>query len=301
MRTRPEHRAGVADVDRSDVVALVTGATSGVGRETALALGRLGASVIAHGRSPEKMADLERALEATDAAGVRTVKADFLDLDAVRDLAESVRGTEERLDVLVNNAGTYFPAGGLTPDGVERTIVVNHLAPFVLTHRLRGLLEAARGRVVTTSSDVHRRDSFDLAALTSIDDYDGLEAYGCSKFANVLFTKALARRLDDATANCFHPGFIPGSGLYRDASLRVRLLMGLLEAVPKRLTGGFVSTAADGAATAVYLAVSDDVADETGAYFDDLERVDPAPATRDESRQEDLWEWSEETTDETWE
>lgn len=297
MDQRPEEMAGVAEVDLADATVVVTGATAGVGRETALALGRLGATVIAHGRTPEKVDDLTVALEATAAADVETHQADFADLAAVENLADTIVADHDRIDGLVNNAGAFFDEGALTAEGVERTVAVNHLAPFVLTTRLRPALEAAGGRVVTTASDVHRRCDFSLADLETVTDYDGLDAYRRSKFANVLFTAELARRLDDATATCFHPGFIPGSDLYRNGSLRVRLFMGLLEALPRALTGWLVSSPADGAATAVYLAVSPTVAGESGGYYDDMERVDPAPATRDESLQRELWDWSAAVTD----
>ncbi|MFB6070280.1 MAG: SDR family NAD(P)-dependent oxidoreductase [Halanaeroarchaeum sp.] len=299
MTGRPEETAGVASVDLSGAVVLVTGATSGVGRETALSLGRLGATVIAHGRSPEKFVALEDELDGTEATGYETVQGDFLDLDAVRDLAAHVEDAYDGLDVLVNNAAAYFADGGLSPDGVERTVVVNHLAPFVLTTRLASVLESNGGRVVTTSSDVHRRGDFDFDALESISGYDGFAAYRRSKFANVLFTKSLARRLEAATATCFHPGFVPGSGLYRNGSLPVRAFMGALDALPSTVTGRFVSEPADGAATAVYLAASPSVEDETGTYYDDLERADPAPETTEESLQRRLWEWSARITGET--
>ncbi|MFB6125065.1 MAG: SDR family NAD(P)-dependent oxidoreductase [Halanaeroarchaeum sp.] len=296
MDQRPEEMAGVADVDLADATVVVTGATAGVGRETALALGRLGATVIAHGRTTEKVDRLEGELAATDAADVAVFRADFADLSAVAGLADAIAADHDRIDVLVNNAGAFFAEGALTDEGVERTVAVNHLAPFVLTNRLRGPIEAADGRVVTTASDVHRRCEFSMADLETVEGYDGLDAYRRSKFANVLFTAELARRLDDASATCFHPGFIPGSDLYRNGSLRVRLFMGLLDALPRALTRWLVSSPADGAATAVYLAVSDAVAGERGGYYDDMERVDPAPATRNESLQRELWSWSAEVT-----
>lgn len=292
MDQRPEEMAGVADRDLADATVVVTGATAGVGRETALALGRLGATVIAHGRTPEKVDHLETALADTDAGDVVVHQADFADLSAVETLADTIAADHDQIDVLVNNAGAFFAEGALTDEGVERTVAVNHLAPFVLTERLRAPIEAAGGRVVTTASDVHRRCEFSMDDLETVDDYDGLGAYRRSKFANVLFTAELARRLEDATATCFHPGFIPGSDLYRNGSFRVRLFMGVLDALPQTLTNRLVSSPADGAATAVYLAVSEAVAGESGGYYDDMERVDPAPATRDEALQRELWEWS---------
>lgn len=293
MPTRPENVAGVADAVREDTVVLVTGATDGVGRETALALGRLGATVIAHGRSASKIRSLERDLAATNAPGFDVMRADFTDLDAVRTLADTVASNADHLDGLYNNAAAYFDTGELTDVGVERTIAVNHLAPFILTNRLRNHVESTGGRVVTTSSAIHTRASFDVDALESVADYDGMDAYARSKLANVLFTFALADRLEDATATCFHPGFIPGSGLYRNGSIPVRAAMAFLSALPTWLVSWLVSDSKDGAAAALYLGLSHEVEGVTGAYFDGMEQTEPATTTRDETLQRDLWEWSE--------
>ena len=293
MTTRPENVAGVADAPLDDTVVLVTGATDGVGRETALALGRLGATVIAHGRSASKAQSLERDLAATNAGCFDVLRADFTDLGAVRTLADTVASNADHLDVVYNNAAAYFDTGELTDVGVERTIAVNHLAPFILTNRLRDHVESAGGRVVTTSSATHHRAEFDVDALESVADYDGMDAYARSKLANVLFTFALADRLDDATATCFHPGFIPGSGLYRNGSTPIRAVMRFLSALPTWLVSWLVSDSKDAAASALYLGLSPNVEDVTGAYFDGMEETEPATTTHDETLQRELWEWSE--------
>ncbi|MGM0397956.1 MAG: SDR family NAD(P)-dependent oxidoreductase [Halobacteriota archaeon] len=298
MSSRPPGDQSIThERNRSAPTVLVTGATDGVGRATALELARRGATVIAHGRSDAKAQSLESALTATEAADFETIIADFTELDEVRDLADHVAFRYDRLDALVNNAGAFFATGELTAEGVERTIAVNHLAPFVLTDRLRDHIEAADGRVVTTTSAIHHRAEFDIADLETTTDYDGMDAYARSKFANVLFTYALAERLDRATANCFHPGFIPSSGLYRNASLPVRLFMAVLSALPSVLTDRFTASTEAGAETAVYLATSGEVADVTGQYFDGTESVESAPETYDEDLQQRLWEWSESVVD----
>lgn len=282
-----------ATEDLSGSVVLVTGATDGVGRGTALSLGRRGATVLAQGRSEAKAEHLERALARTSASDFETILVDFTDLEAVSGFASDVAARYDRLDVLVNNAGAYFDTGKLTFPGVERTIAVNHLAPFILTTRLLDLVEESEGRIVTTSSEIHRRSDFDIESLETTREYDGMEAYADSKFANVLFTNELAARLDDATTTCFHPGFIPSSGLYRNGSLPVRILMKTLSSLPRTLTSTIVSSPEDGAEAAVYLATSAAVADVSGAYFDGKERTEPARRTEDESLQKRLWVWSE--------
>lgn len=287
--TRPEVGAGVADVDLSGQTILVTGATSGVGRETALALARLGARVLVHGRDRERGAAVVEALQRAGSPDPLFFAADFRSLADVRALAEEIRDHTATLDVLVNNAGAHFREGGLTQEGIERTFAVNHLAPFLLTNELLETIPP-EGRIVTVASEVHRRaDPIDLDDVRTIADYDGFEAYARSKLANVLFTRELARRLDDRTANCCHPGFVPGSGIWRDSGLPLRGFMTVLSFVPSWLTGGVVESPAEAAQTSVYLAASPAVEDVTGEYFVDCEAVEPAPPARDLEAQRDLW------------
>lgn len=290
MSPRPEAVAGVADVDLSDRTVLVTGATAGVGRETALALGRLGATVLVHGRDAEKGAAVVDELARTDAADAAFAAADFTSLDAVRALA--AEASAYGVDVLVNNAGAYFAEGALTEAGVERTFAVNHLAPFLLTDLLAPDLPAD-GRVVTVASAVHRRAELDLESTRSVETYDGLAAYRHSKLANVLFTRELARRVDQP-ANCLHPGFVPGSAIWRNASRRVALFVGLVRRLPRALSRHVAETVADAAATPVYLAGAPEVGATTGRYFVDCESVDPAPQAQDDAAARRLWTWSAE-------
>lgn len=294
MPSRPPPDGSISpETDLSGTTIFVTGATDGIGRVTAVELARRGATVIAHGRSEAKAASLEAELETTAATDFETVLADFTEMDDVRRLADHVEFRYDELDVLLNNAGAYFDTGELTAAGVERTMAVNHLAPFVLTKRLRDPIEAASGRVVTTASAIHYRADLDLDDLESVDEYEGMAAYARSKFANVCFTYELAERLDDATATCFHPGFVPSSGLYRNGSLPVRAFMRVLSSLPRRLTGRFVSGPEDGAEAAVYLATADEVADVSGQYFDGTEPTESAAETYDENLRRRLWTWSE--------
>ncbi|WP_439026748.1 SDR family oxidoreductase [Haloarchaeobius sp. DT45] len=284
--------AGVDGVDLDGKTVLVTGSTAGIGRETALALGSLGARVIVHGRDRDAGAETVEALHDLGASA-EFFRADFASIPDVRDLAEDVKTTTEELDVLVNNAGGYFRTGRLTETGVEYTFAVNHLAPFLLTNLLMPTLRAApAGRVVTVSSEAHQNGKLDLDAVESVEDYSSFSAYARSKLANVLFTFELARRLETVTANCLHPGFVPGSGFMRDLPVPVRgpaqFFGSLLASVP------FVpvSSVREGAETPVYLAASPDVADVTGSYFADRRERQPAAPARDVDAQRRLWEYS---------
>ncbi|MFB6138958.1 MAG: SDR family NAD(P)-dependent oxidoreductase [Halosimplex sp.] len=311
-------------------VALVTGSTGGIGAETARNLAATGATVVAHGRDRERG---ERVVADLPGEGHAFYAADFADLDDVRALADAVLTDFDRLDALVNNAGTWQSARRLvelpgSDAGVEFTFAVNHLAPFLLTNRLAERLAATgerradeRGggetsgpgeseagpsadpaRVVTVTSDLHRRAALDLDGVRGPEGPSGVDAYGHSKLANVLFTFELARRLPESvTATCCHPGVSPSTGLARDGSplagagWRVFGLVGGLL--------GVTDSAAESAETQTYLATSPAVTGVTGAYFDDCERVSPGDAARDRDAQRRLWtasaEWVGLTESET--
>lgn len=264
----------------------MTGSTSGIGRVAAERLGERGWRVLVHGRDRARGQQVVDAIESTggDAAFHR---ADFADFDAVRGLADRVR-EEDRLDALVNNAALSANEYRVV-EGVELTLAVNHLAPYLLTHELLPLLrDSAPARVVVTASGVHFRGEIDPDDL-SMDSYDALGAYARSKLANVLFTVELADRLDPevVTANASHPGFVPDTALYRDSSLQVRLATGLAA----RLPGVGTSTAA-GADGLVYLTDDETVGDVTGGYFVRRECEEPDARVRDAMLRERLWDVS---------
>jgi len=291
MRARAVDAAGVADVDLGGRNVLVTGATSGIGRETALALGSLGATVLVHGRDEAAGERVVGELRRVGAEAASFLPADFASLASVEDLAAAVESRVDGLDVLVNNAGGHFRRGRLTDAGVERTFAVNHLAPFLLTARLAPIL-ADDGRVVTVASTVHGRYDGDFSEVGSVADYDGLDAYARSKLANVLFTLELAERLDGPTATCCPPGFVPGSRLWRNASLPVRLVVSALAALPDPITRRVADTPATAAATGTYLAAAPEAADWNGVYVSDCEPTDPATQARDDDLRERLWDLS---------
>lgn len=290
MPDRPEAIAGVEDADLDGKTVLVTGSTRGIGREAALAFGRLGATVFVHGRDRTAGENVVGELERIGTEA-EFFPADFADIDAVRGLAEAVAERAEEIDVLANNAGGYFGDGRLTDIGVEYTFHVNHLSPFLLTTELLDTL-ADDARVVTTSSTAHRGSQIDLDAVTNVEDYSSFAAYHRSKLANVQFTAELARRFDatdsDRTANCLHPGAIPGSGFFRFLPGPLSTAARALDRLP------FVPSPADGAANIVYLGVSDAVASTSGRYFTECAPETPDDPARDPDAQRRLWERSAE-------
>ena len=185
-------KTGSDDQSMPGKVCLVTGATSGIGRVTAGALAARGATVVIAGRNPAKVE--EAAAQITAATGndsIQYLLADFADLQQVEEMAAAFKERYNRLDVLVNNAGTYFNRRHIL-DGVEMTFLVNHLAPFLLTNLLLEVLKAsAPARIITVSSDAHKYDQMNFDDLSFKRGYFGMRAYARSKLANILFTQEL--------------------------------------------------------------------------------------------------------------
>jgi NAD(P)-dependent dehydrogenase (short-subunit alcohol dehydrogenase family) len=253
---------------------LVTGATSGIGRETARQLLELGWHVLVHGRSQRKAAHAAEELAKTASAGaVEPVAGDLSDMSEVVALAEQVQAKVPRLDALINNAGAFEEERHIAPAGLERTMAVNHFAPFLLTLRLLPLLLAAQqGRIVNVSSVAHQGAKLDVHDLSFAAGYDPHTAYAASKLANILFTKTLAKRLagTTVTVNCLHPGAINTKLLHKG-------------------WGASGAPVERGAQTSVYLASSEAVSNTSGGYFTDCRPASPSRAAHDPYLAEALW------------
>jgi len=267
---------------------VMTGATSGIGEVAALALAGLGARIVFIARDEARARATLRKIEAkAPGSSHRMHLADLSSMGETRKAGAAIAASEPRIDVLINNAGAMFADRRVTPEGLELTFALNHMAYFVLTEALREkLIASAPARIVSTSSTAHEGASLDFSDLQSARGYGGFKVYGRSKLANILFTRELARRLagTGVTANCLHPGFV-ATRFGRSAGGWTARIIPFLQA--------FAISPEKGADTIVHLASSPEVADVTGGYFVKRKVVEPSAAARDDSAARRLWEASE--------
>ena len=275
-------------------VVLVTGATDGLGRAAAAEFAARGATLTIVGRDEAKTRHTAETLrQATGNQAVDTLCADLSSLAGMRAVAGGFLARRQRLDVLVNNAGAMFDRPAVTVDGLEKTFALNHLAYFVVTAELLGLLRQTPGaRVVNTASTAHHLGRGDVERMPTRSTGPGLiggfRAYCDSKLANVVFTRELARRLapSGVTANCHHPGYVR-SGFFARTSGAIRYATG------NRLATLVARTPERAADTLVWLATDDAAAPHSGEYFIDRTARPVARAARDEHLGARLWTLSE--------
>lgn len=272
----------------------ITGASSGIGLETARALAAQGARVVMVVRSQERgEAAIATIRTSAPDARLELVLADLYSLAEVRKAAAEIRARCERIDVLINNAGLIHKTRELTVDGFERTFALNHLAAFLLTYELRELLAAsAPARVVTVSSTGHKYARFSWEDIAT--GWHGeIAAYGTSKLCNIWFARESARRMASArvTSNALHPGPVAsnfgasGSWLFKYGT---------------KLARPFLLSSEQGARTSIYLASSPEVAGVTGEYFVKCKVATPSKRARDDDSARKLWSLSEQLCGVSW-
>ncbi len=211
------------------------------------------------------------------------VLAEFASLAAVRALADALLARCDRIEMLVTNAGLISPHRANSADGIELTIAVNHLAPFLLTNLLLDRFKAsAPARIVTVASTAHRGAWLDPATMADPPGWTPLSAYGRSKLCNILFTRSLARRLEGTgvIASCLHPGVI---------ATRIGDRAGGLASLGWRIAKPFLKRPSSGAATSLFLATMPDPTRYAGAYVVGTKIAEPDPAARDDRLGERVW------------
>ena len=261
----------------AEATILVTGATDGLGRRVAQELAAKGATVLLHGRSPERLeATLEELRSRVGSEKAASYLADLSSLSAVRDLAERILSEHARLDVLVNNAGVISPDRKESEDGYELTFAINYLSHFLLTRLLLPLLRgSAPARVVNVSSAGQSPIDFDDVMLER--GYGAMRAYSQSKLAQIMFTFELAERLSgtDVSTNALHPASLMDTKMVHESF------------------GYAMSTVEEGTEALVRLAASAEVEGVTGRYFDGKREVRADGQAYDEGARKRLWELSE--------
>jgi NAD(P)-dependent dehydrogenase (short-subunit alcohol dehydrogenase family) len=268
---------------------VITGATSGIGEVAATRLAAAGARIVLTARDPERAAStLDRIRRAGPAVEHMAVHGDLSQLSQARRVALEIGDAAPAIDVLINNAGAIFPRRRETPDGLEMTFALNHMAAFIITHSLLdNLRRAPSARIVTTSSDAHRTGRLDFDDLqTSTRAYTTFRAYSASKLCNVLFTRELAHRLQGTsiTANAVHPGFVK-SRFYAAEFGALELL--------RPLVSLFAVSPEKGAETLVHVAASRAAEGASRQYFVKCRSVRPSRAAEDSRAGARLWEVSE--------
>jgi NAD(P)-dependent dehydrogenase (short-subunit alcohol dehydrogenase family) len=269
---------------------LITGANQGIGKASAIALGKMGANLVLVCRSAEKAKAAVAEIQVAGAKNVELLIGDMGSQADVRRVAAEFKAKHDRLDVLLNNAGLLSTSRRETVDGIEETFAINHLGYFLLTNLLLDVLKkSAPSRVVSVSSRAHNGAKMRWDDVQMKSGWSAMSSYSQSKLYNILFTRELAKRLEGTgvTANCLHPGVI-ASGFGHTYGGFVSFLVTLAKP--------FLITPEKGAETQVWLASSPEVEGVTGKYFDKCKEARPSRAALEEDAPAKLWALSETLT-----
>lgn len=273
-------------------IALVTGANSGMGKATSIALARDGVHVVMACRNQARGEEaLQEVRSSSGSEAVDLIQCDLGSMESIEDFCIAFKRTYSHLHILVNNAGVVLPGRHETTDGFELQFGVNHLGHFLLTHRLLDLMiSSAPARIINVSSGAHKIGNIHFEDIHLQRKYSISRAYSQSKLANILFTYELANRLQgtQVTANCLHPGAVATSmGINRETGFGTLIT---------RLLKPFFQSPEQGAETAIYLALSGEVAHVTGKYFYRKKPVPSSKRSYDADYAKRLWALSEQLT-----
>ncbi|XP_043960037.1 retinol dehydrogenase 12, like [Gambusia affinis] len=276
-----------SDVRLDGQTAVITGANTGIGKETAIDLAKRGARVILACRDMEKaQTALTEIIKSSGNDNVVSMKLDLSDTKSIREFATNLHQNEQKLNLLINNAGVMVCPYGKTADGFEMQIGVNHFGHFLLTYLLIDLIKSsAPARIVNVSSMAHSWGSINLEDINSEKSYNKSKAYAQSKLANVLFTRSLAKRLEGTgvTTYSLHPGVVQ-TDLWRHLSAPERFFM--------KIAKPFTKDSVEGAQTTIYCAVEPSLEKESGGYYSGCAPANCCAAGKDDVLAQKLWELS---------
>ncbi|XP_019647921.1 PREDICTED: retinol dehydrogenase 13-like [Branchiostoma belcheri] len=268
---------------------IITGANSGIGKETAKELSKRGGRVIMACRNMDKCKEaLDELVQETGNKNVHCQHVDLASFESVRKFANRINKSESKVDVLINNAGVMRCPHWKTADGNEWQFQVNYLSHFLLTNLILDKLKAAeQGRIINTSSIAHGHGKIKFDDINSKDKYDDVEAYSQSKLALVLFSLELSNRLEGTgvTANTVYPGVTK-------TNIGQHKLSKVDSVVTKPFMWFTLREPARAAQTGIYLSVAPEVADKTGKYWKDTVAIRPAPQGNNEEVAKKLWDLS---------
>lgn len=264
-------------------VVLITGATSGIGKETASELARMGATIVFTTRDDEKGRTTKNDLiQTTGNENIHVIFCDLASFDSIYTCCDEYKSKFERLDVLINNAATWDYTRRLSKDGIENIFATNYLAPFLMTHLLLDLLKkSSPSRIINLTSGLHS-GTINFEDIEFKRKFSGFKAYRHSKLGVILFTRLLAKKLEgtQVTVNCVHPG-MNKTNLGRDAGRISRAIFKMMGKDPKI-----------GAQTSIYLASSPDVETVTGEYFYKKMKKESSKESYDMDMAKRLWDVS---------
>lgn len=270
---------------------LITGATSGIGKEEALALAAMGHTIVMLVRNETKALSVKNEIIAsTGNKDIDSFIFDLSSMEEVRSVSQKIKLKYPVIDVLINNAGMIYPERKVSPDGYELTFALNHLGHFLLTNLLmENIIAAPQGRIINLSSEAHKFGTMNFDDINLEKGYGSMKAYGQSKLANLLFTFELQRRLagTNVTVNAVHPGVVK-TNFGNEYKGLVALMM--------KLVRPFMRNARKGAETVVWLASGPEAAELRGKYFKDKKAIASTKESRNIEKSKLLWDVSEEMT-----